>query len=79
MLAFDLGAQDFLYELMMAPKWDIFQYYQDGYWQLWVFYPFASYAFNSPSIQDMSISESKDFCALLQELVKIPSIAEAKV
>ena len=74
-----LSREDFLDEIRIAPKWNIFQYYQSGYFELLVFYSFGTWIYQSPAISEMAESESKYFYRTLTEIVNTPSIAEAKI
>lgn len=75
----DLSREDFLDEIRIAPKWNIFQYYQGGYFELLVFYSFGTWIYRSPSIVSMCDSERKYFYKTLSEIVNTPSIMEAKI
>jgi len=77
--AISLSREDFLDEIRIAPKWNIFQYYQGGYFELLVFYGFGTWIYRSPSIQGMIDSEKKYFYKTLSEIVSTPSILEAKI
>jgi hypothetical protein len=75
----DLRAGDFLDELRIAPKWNIFQYYQGGYFELLVFYSFGTWIYRSPSMQSMTQNESRTFYQDLMGITSSPTIASAKI
>lgn len=75
----ELSAEDFLNEIRIAPKWNIFQYYQGGYFDLFVFYPFGTHIFRSPPMNTLFEPLRKHFYRELMDTIAVPSIREAKV
>jgi len=74
----ELYPDDFLGELSMAPKWNIFQNYLEGYFLLAVIYSFGTWTYTSLPLTSMTAEAGKDFYRQLQDLTKEPSIAEVK-
>ncbi len=74
-----LGREDFLDEIRVAPKWNLYHFKYYGFFELVVFYHAKMYIYHSPYITDMTESESKYFYRTLEELMNTPSIMEAKV
>lgn len=79
MEAVELSREDFLDEIRIAPKWNIFQYYSGGFFELLVFYGFGTWIYRSPKIVDMQISEREYFFRTLGEITCTPSIAEVRI
>ena len=74
----ELSGNDFLQEIRIAPKWNIFQYYQQGHFELIVFYSFGTWIYRSPSMINMGTIERGNFYGELRDTIRQPTIAEAK-
>lgn len=74
-----LSVDDFIGELRIAPRWDIFQYYQEGWFELVVYYNFGVWNYASPSIRSMTTVEAKQFYQELTKITKEPTIVAAKI
>jgi hypothetical protein len=76
--AIPLRREDFLDEIRVAPRWSMYPH-SSGFFELIVFYPFATRVYWSPVLSEMSPTERAYFYTALHEIINTPSIAEGKV
>lgn len=74
----EIPADDFLWELRIAPKWNSWQDYRVGSIGLYVYYTFTEHVFYV-DIQKMLQSEAVEFYNQLKETIQVPQILACKV
>jgi hypothetical protein len=75
----ELSGEDFLDEIRIAPKYNVWQEYDQGLIGLTVYYSFAQYWYVSPSMKEMGYLSSAGWYKELTAILGEPTIKKCRV